>query len=110
MPEFIDMVRWGFGNIFTPKTIDDFVLPIQHLHFYCINKEGYLKIFTKIVERLDDTTLNQLLDIIKNICEEFHLKFVGLPSKKYSWSEFKNLLGNDLKYEYNKEGKVILYV
>lgn len=106
--EFMDMFRWGFGEIFTPKNTDDYVLPFQHINFYCINKDGYLKIFNKIIGHTDDLTVKSLLNIIKELCDEFNMKFVALGSRKYSWHKIEDFLGDSLKYEFNKEGDKIL--
>lgn len=107
-PEFTDMVRWGFGKIFTPSNTEDMIIPFSSIAFYCINKDGYLKIFTKTMEHIDNLSVNFLINEIKRICEEFNLKFVALCSKKYSWIEIEKIIGDDLKFEYNKEGDTIL--
>ena len=77
-PEFTDMVRWGFGKIFTPSNTEDMIIPFSSIAFYCINKDGYLKIFTKTMEHIDNLSVNFLINEIKRICEEFNLKFVAL--------------------------------
>ena len=109
-PEFTDMVRWGFGKIFTPSNTEDMIIPFSHIAFYCINKDGYLKVLSKIMEHIDNLSVNFLIDKIKKTCEEFNLKFVALPSKKYSWIEIEKLLGEDAKYELNEKGEIILYM
>ena len=107
-PVFMDMVRWGFGKLFTPEN-NEYVMPFQRFHFYCTNKDGYFKLFTKNIGHIDDLTVKELLNIAENLCNEFNLKFVGFHSEKYQWSYFENILGDDLKYEYNNEGRVILF-
>ena len=43
--QYYDMLRWGYGKLFSPLNLDTFVLPYQQINFYCINKYGYVKIF-----------------------------------------------------------------
>lgn len=106
--EFMDMFRWGFGEIFNPRNVDDYVLPYQRFTFYCINKDGYLKLFAKNIGHIDDLTVKSLLNTIKELCDEFNMKFVALVSKKYSWNKVETFLGDSLKYEFNNEGNRIL--
>lgn len=107
-PNFMDMLRCGYGKIFTPIDIDEVVLPIQMVSFYCLNKDGYVKIFTKMIGSLDNLSLNDFWKIIENICKEVNIKFVALSSNKYSWIEIEKMLGDNCKFEYNKEGDSIL--
>ena len=109
--EFMHMFRLGFGEIFTPKNIDDDILPFQSINFYCINKDGYLKVFNKNIGYIDDLTVKSLLNIIKELCDEYNLKFVALGSRKYSLHKIEDFLGDSLKYELNKEnGKILLWI
>ena len=36
--EYKDMITWGFGNLFVSDNIDDYILPIQYIKFYCLNQ------------------------------------------------------------------------
>lgn len=108
--EYYDMIRWGYGKIFTPSNIDDMMLPHQRISFYCINKKGYLKIFTMTIAFVDNLSLNELLQKIEKLCKEFNLTFVALSSKKYSWLEITKFLGNDLNFELNEKGEIILLI
>lgn len=106
--EYKDMITWGFGNLFISDNIYDYLLPIQYIKFYCLNENGYLKIFTKM-SKVNDLSRNDFIRLIEDLCKEFKLKLVALPSKKYSWIEIEKFLGDDLKFEYNKKGETILY-
>lgn len=107
--EYYDMLRWGYGKLFSPLNLDTFVLPYQQINFYCINKYGYVKIFKSDIVHIDDFSLKDLMKNIERICEENNLKFVALGSLKYSWIEIQEFLGEDCKFEYDEHNNTILY-
>lgn len=106
--EYKDMITWGFGNLFVSDNIDDYIPFMQYIKFYCLNENGYLKIFTKM-SKVNDLSRNDFIRLVEDLCKEFNLKLVALPSKKYSWIEIEKFLGDDLKFEYNEKDETILY-
>lgn len=106
---YYDMIYRGYGNIFNLSNHNDLVLPHQFLGFYCLTKEGYLKIFTITITYIDKLSLNDLMQRIQDTCKEFNLKFVALGSEKYSLNQINKILGDELKFEYNSEGIIKLY-
>ena len=107
--EFMNMVRCGFDEIFKPKNTDEFVIPYQIFYFYCVNKDGYLKLFRKITGPIDNLSVKSLLTEIKECCIEFNLKLVALGSEKWSIKKMEEFLGDSLKYELNDKGEILLF-
>lgn len=107
--EYTNMLMCGYGDLFKFMDENNFILPYQVLLCCCINRDGYLKVFRLPTNYIPDWSINDMLKTIKEYCIENKLKFVSIYNTIYNYTWITEFLGDDLKYEYNDEGKVILF-
>jgi hypothetical protein len=100
----------GYRELFNRTNESGFIMPYQSISFYCINTKGYLKMFKMNLKNILDWSIKDMLDDIESICIKNKLKFISLWSKYYNYLWLEEFLGKDIKYEYDKNSDVILYV
>lgn len=108
--DFGNMLMSGYRELFNRTDASGFIMPYQHISFYCINAKGYLKMFKMNLKYIPDWSIKDMLDDIESICIKNSLKFVSLWSKYYNYLWLKEFLGKDVKYEHDKNSDIILYV
>lgn len=108
--DFGNMLMSGYRELFNRTNESGFIMPYQSISFYCINTKGYLKMFKMNLKNILDWSIKDMLNDIEQICIKNRLKFVSLWSKYYNYLWLEEFLGKDIKYEYDKNGDVILYV
>lgn len=108
--DYTNMLMYGYGDLFNHDNGKGFLPRYQTISFYCINKNGYLKMCRLNTNYIPAWSINDMMKNIKELCIKNDLKFLSLWSKYYNYLWVEEFLGEDLKYEYNEKGDVILYV
>ena len=108
--DYTNMLMFGYGELFKYDNGKSCISTYQSIPFYCINKNGYLKLCRIDAKHIPDWSINDMMKDIKELCIKNGLTFVSLFSNYYNYLWVKEFLGEDLKYEYDKEGDIILYV
>lgn len=108
--DYGNMLMHGYGRLFNYTDDNYFIRPYQGLPFYCINKDGYLKIYRFVTNYIPNWSINDMLKDIESICIEHKLTFISISSPKYNFLWLERFLGTDLKYEYNNKGETKLYI
>lgn len=108
--DYINMLMHGYGELFRFMDENNFIQPYQITLCYCINNNGYLKVFRLPTNYIPDYSINDMIKNIKEYCIINHLKFVSIYSKMYNFTYITEFLGQDLKFEYNNKGQIELYM
>lgn len=108
--DYGNMLMNGYGELFKFTDKNNFIPPYQITLCYCINSDGYLKVFRLPTNYIPDCSINDMLKNIKEYCIKNKLKFISLFSTKYNYLWLIDFLGNDLNYEYNDKGETKLYI
>lgn len=108
--DYGNMLMHGYGELFKSMDENNFIPPYQTTLCYCINSDGYLKVFRQLTNYIPDYSINDMLKIIKEYCITTKSKFVSIESKMYNFSYITEFLGEDLKFEYNKKGEIKLFI
>lgn len=108
--EYGNMLMHGYGELFRFMDENNFIAPYQITLCYCINSDGYLKVFRLPTNYIPDHSINDMLKNIKEYCITNKSKFVSIESKMYNFAYITEFLGEDLKFEYNKKGEIKLFI
>lgn len=108
--DYTNMLMYGYGDLFNHDNGKGFIPIYQSISFYCINKNGYLKMCRLNTVYIPNWSINDMMKDIKELCIKNKLKFVSLFSTKYNYLWVVDFLGNDLNYEYNDKGETKLYI